>query len=281
MLLNTGKKQYKVIREVLKGEVNDVYVCQDQNEPAAPYRTVWIVRNRQVARELMGKLSGVCEECFMHNEEAGFVFAYDGERPLGRFYLTAVQNNVAAGPRIWLELVVRCMTSGLPPSVLNVVLRQRQIHIGADGSIWFGCFLDLSEYDAQAGEKENVALCAACVMDMVESGLVIGKKAAKSVRVIKLIQKKLERKKYQEFMQLYSDIKLMTRESEPKTRKGRLKIFATSRQDAIYRVLAAVCIMLVCVVMLMLVGHLFFGEYSFWKLFHDPLERIGTESLLQ
>ena len=56
MLLNTGKKQYRIIREVLTGEVNDVYVCQDSNESMAPYRTVWLVKDRQVARELMGKL---------------------------------------------------------------------------------------------------------------------------------------------------------------------------------------------------------------------------------
>lgn len=281
MLLNTGKKQYKIIREVLKGGVNEVYVCQNQDESAAPYKTVWLVRDRRIAKELMGKLDGVCEECFMHSEAAGFVFSYDGERPLGRFYLNAVQNNPAAGPRVWLELVVRCMTSGLPPAVLNVILRQRQIHIGADGGIWFGCFLDLSEYDADAEEKENVALCAACIMELVESGLVLKTDSAKNVRVMKLIQKKLDRKKYQEFMQLYSDIKLMTRESTPRNSRGRLKTLAASRQDLIYRVLAVLCIALVCIVIFMLVGYLLFGEYSFWKLFHDPLERIGTESLLQ
>lgn len=281
MLLNTGKKQYKVIREVLKGEVNEICVCQNPDEPAAPYKTVWLVRNRRIAKELMGKLDGVCEECFMYSEAAGFVFAYDGERPLGRFYLNAVQDNPAAGPGIWLELVVRCMTSGLPPAVLNVILRQRQIHIGADQSIWFGYFLDLSEYDAGVGEAENVALCATRIMELIESGLVLKTDAAKNIRVMKLIQKKLNRKKYQEFMQLYSDIRLMTRESASRNGKGRLKAFAMSRQDLIYQILAVLCIVLVCIVIFMLVGHLFFGEYSFWKLFYDPLERIGTESLLQ
>ena len=96
-----------------------------------------------------------------------------------------------------------------------------------------------------------------------------------------LNQKKLIRKKYREFMQLYSDIKLMTREQSPGSNKGRLKAVVTSKQDLTYRILAFCCIVLVCIVIFMLAGHLFFGEFSFWKLFRGPLEQVGTESLLQ
>ncbi|MDE6911945.1 MAG: hypothetical protein K2P44_15985 [Lachnospiraceae bacterium] len=282
MLLNTGKAHYRIVGEVLNGEVNDVYVCQKQNEPTAPYKTVWLVKDRLLARELMGKLDGVCETCFMHNEAAGFVFAYGEDRPLCRFYLNAVQCDAASPSRIWLDLVVRCMTSGLPPAVLNVILKQRQFHIGADGDIWLGSFVDLSEYDAQTGEKENVALCAACIMELIALGAAAKTPAAaKNIRVMKLIQKKLDRNEYQEFMQLYSDIRLMTRDSGRRGSKERLKDLVVTRQDTIYRILAAICIVLVCMVIFMLVGHLLFGEFSFWKLFHAPLNRIGTESLLQ
>ena len=281
MLLNTGKKQYKIVSEVQKGSVNDIYVCQNQNEPTAPYKTVWLVKNRRIAKELMGSLGNVCEECFMHNEHAGFVFAYDGERLLDRFYQNTIQSESAQASRIWLELIVRCMTSGLPPAVLNMILKQKQIHISADGSIWFGYFLDLSEYDAQAGEKENVALCAAYLARLIEDGLVMNTDTASNIRVMNLIQKKLNREKYQEFMQLYSDIKLMTRERNPGSRKKSLKGIVTSRQDMIYKIRAFLCIVLVCIVIFMLVGHVFFGEFSFWKLFHNSLDQIGTESLLQ
>lgn len=281
MLLNTAKKQYRVVREVWSGEANDTYVCQEQNEPAAPYRTVWLVKDRRVAKELMGRLGGVCEECFMHNENAGFVFGYGGERPLDRFYQGTIQGKAVSEPRIWLEVVVRCMTSGLPAAVLNLILRQKQIHIGADGEIWFGYFLDLSEYDFQAGEKENVALCASFLAQLMESGLAVKAEASESVSMMHLIQKKLSRKKYREFVQLYSDIKLMTRERDTEDRKGKLKAAVTSRQELIYRILLALCIVLVCMALFMMVGHLLFGEFSFWKLFRDPLDQIGTESLLQ
>lgn len=282
MLLDTGKTQYRIVREVLNGEANDVYVCQSPDSAVTPYKTVWLVRDHQIAKDLMGKLSGVCEECFMHNEEAGFVFPYEGERPLEKFYRNALQGGAVSGAEIWLELIVKCMTSGLPHAVLNVILKQRQIHIGADGTLWFGYFLDLSGYDGQAEEEENVALCAACIMNLIESGTV-GKTAdaVKNSRVSNLLQKKQDRGKYQEFMQLYSDVRLVTREREGARGKEKFKLLALSGQDTIYRVLAALCIVLVCMTVLVLIGHLFFGEFSFWKLFRDPLDRIGTESLLQ
>lgn len=281
MLLNTAKKQYRVVREVLNGETNDIYVCQARNEPAAPYKTIWLVKNRRIARELMGRSEDMCEECFMHNDNAGFVFGYDGERPLDKFYQGTIQGEAVSESRVWLELVVRCMTSGLPPGVLNMVLKQKQVNIGADGGIWFGYFLDLTEYDEKAGEKENVALCAAYIIQLIESGLAVKAGAAKSIQMMNLIQKKLIRKKYREFMQLYSDIKLMTRERGAGGRKGRWKAAVTSRQDLIYRILACCCIVLVCMVIFMIVGHLFFGDFSFWRLFRGPLDQIGTESLLQ
>lgn len=281
MLLNTAKKQYRVVREVWNGEANDVYVCQEWNAPAAPYKIIWLVKNRRIARELMGRPGDVCEECFMHNENAGFVFGYGGERPLDRFYQSTIQSEEASQPRVWLELVVRCMTSGLPPAVLHMILKQKQIHIGPDGGIWFGYFLDLSGYDGKAGEKENVALCAAYITQLIESGLAVKADSVKSIHMMNLIQKKLSRKKYQEFIQLYSDIKLMTRERGTENKKGRLKAAVASRQDLIYRILAFCCIVLVCIVIFMAAGYLFFGEFSFWKLFRGPLDQIGTESLLQ
>lgn len=281
MLLNTAKKQYRVVREVLSGETNDVYVCQEQDVSTAPYKIIWLVKNRWIARELMGSPGDMCEECFMHNENAGFVFGYGGERLLDRFYQSTIQSEAVSESRVWLQLVVRCMTSGLPPAVLNMILKQKQIHIGADGDIWFGYFLDLSEYDGQAGEKENVTLCAAYITQLIEYGLAIKADAAKSIHVMNLIQKKLVRKKYREFIQLYSDLKLMTRERSSGNQKGRLKAVVASRQDLIYRILALCCIVLVCIVILMVAGHLLFGEFSFWKLLRGPLDQVGTESLLQ
>lgn len=280
MLLNTGKKEYRVIREVLRGEANDVYVCQNKKEPAAPYKTIWLVRNRRIARELMGTLGDTCEEYFMHNEDAGFVLPYGGERPLERFYMGTVLSGGASQVRICLELVVKCMTSKLPQPVLGLILKQNQIHIGADGTVWFGYFLDLSEYDALSGEKENVDLCAAHIAGLIglDDG---GKDVAGKSHMKKLVLKKLDRGKYSEFIQLYGDVRLMLKEDGSGNKKERLKKYVMAKQDLIYKILSVLGIVLVCIVIFMLAGRVLFGEFTLWRLFSGPLNKIGTETLVR
>lgn len=285
MLLNTGKKEYRIIREVLRGELNDVYVCQNREESRAPYKTVWIVRDRRIAKELMGTLGDACEEYFMHNEAAGFVFPYDGERPLDRFYLNTVQTGDSLEARIWLEMVVRCMTSKLTSPVLNLILKQEQVHIGPDGTIWFGYFLDLSDYDAKAGEKENAALCAAYIVRLIELDDTgkgpVRNGQLKRLQMKRLLTKKMDRHKYQEFILLYGDVRMMLKEDGSGNKKERLKAYVTARQDLIYRLLSVLCAILLCIVLLMLAGYLVFGEFSLWRLFGGPLDKIGTEVLVR
>lgn len=101
-------------------------------------------------------------------------------------------------------------------------------------------------------------------------------------------KKKLVRKEYHDGIQLYRDIKLISRLDEAREKKvsvlgkiAALKKFLASKQDRIYSMLSCGCIVLVCIVIALAVGRLLFGTFSFWKLFGSPLERIGTESLLQ
>ena len=280
MLLNTGKKEYMIIREVLRGEANDVYVCRDKKEPAAPYKTVLIVKNRHIAKELMGTLGDTCEEYFMRNEDAGFVFPYDGERPLYRFYQGTVLSGGSSETRIWLELVVRCMTSKMPHPLLRLILEQDQVHVGADGAVWFGYFLDLSEYDASVGEKENAQLCAEHIAELIE--LDAGKKEmANKSYMKKLLAKKMERGRYDEFIRLYGDVKLMLKEDGNQKKKERLLAYVAARRDLIYRMLSAVGIALACIVIITLAGNLVFGDFTLWRLFSGPLDKIGTETLVR
>lgn len=276
MLLCAGEREYKVIREVFTGEKNDVYICQNAKEPKAPFKTLWLVKDRILIRILMGSMGDVCEENFMQNENACFVFPYFVERPLFRFYLGTIRNGSCTQQQVLLELVVRCMTSGLPTEILNLILKQDQINIGADGMIWFGFSLDLSEYKDHVLEKENVSICAGIISEL--SGL---ERASGYDITMRLLDKKLNRGGYEEFIQLYKDIKLIVQEQESADTKEKLKGFVRSKQDSIYRFLACLCIVLVCTTIIFAIGHFVFGEFSFWKLFSSPLDMIGTESLLQ
>jgi hypothetical protein len=64
------------------------------------------------------------------------------------------------------------------------------------------------------------------------------------------------------------------------TKRERVKRFLVARQDRIYRILSVVCVVLVCIVVVNLISRLFIEDFSFWRLFTNPLEHIGTESML-
>ncbi len=243
MILNTGKISYKVIREVFEGKINNVYICQNQNDRKSAYKTVWIVKDRSVARMLIENLEDCCEECFMKNEDACFVFPYMQERPLNRFYLSTIQNKPDIKQRIWLEIVVKCMTSKLSAPLMNLILNQGQINIEPDGSIWFGFLLDLSKYDNTVTEKDNVATCAEIIVELIEK-----EQTNRKDVVARLLNKKLDKEEYLEFIQLYKDIRLITGEEENEDKTKKITKFVLSEQDKIYKILSVFSIILVCVV---------------------------------
>ncbi|MDE7323242.1 MAG: hypothetical protein K2N73_11090 [Lachnospiraceae bacterium] len=285
---STGKNDYRVIREVFTGKANDVFVCRNSKEPAALSKTVWIVKDRRVAKSLIGNIGDLCEEIFMLGEKAGFVFPYFQERPLLRYYLGTIQNAGCVHRQIWLELTAKCITSGIPDAVLNLILNQGQVNIQPDGAVYFGFFVDLSDYDDSVCEQDNVTDCAKLFMELSCLEYKANTISSFSAQAAVLLNKKLVRKEYHEWMQLYRDIKLISKLDETRDKRiavlkkfETLKKIAALKQDSIYRLLACGCIVLVCIVIFLAAGHLFLGELSFWKLFGGPLERIGTESLVQ
>lgn len=279
MVLRTGRKVYEVIREVLEGKANSVYVCREQEEPDAPYKTIWIVKERRIARALLENADTYCEETFMQSENAGFVFPYVRERPLRKFYLNSIREGFCTRQQVWLALVEQCMVSKLPPAVVYLILSQGQAHAAPDGSIQFGFQLDLSEYDDSICERDNVIACADEILCLLRLEEPVGKGDGARMQAAALLEKKLAREAYQELIQLYRDIRLLGRaDSAGRKWRGRL---AVSEWDWLYRLLSGICIVLVCLVVLMAAGSLFLGDASFWKLFDGSLDTIGTESLLQ
>lgn len=279
MVLNTGGKAYQVIREVLTGEANDVYICREAGEPGAPYKTVWIVRNRTIVRLLLERADEYCEETFAHNESTGFVFPYFQERPLRKFYLDSIKRGFCTCQQVWLALVEQCMVSRLPPAVVYLILSQGQAQIAPDGTVWLGFLLDLSEYDDSICEEDNVIACADEIVRLARLGDLDRKGSRVGLEAEKLLVRKLERREYQEFIQLYRDIRVLGRgDSAGGKRSGK---HGMPDWGWVYRLLACVCIALVCAVVLMFVGQALFGEAFFWKLSGSPLDTIGTESLLQ
>ncbi len=279
MVLNTEKKAYLVIREVLAGEANDVYICRETEGIGAPYKTVWIVKDRGIVRRLLENVDDYCEETFAQSERMGFVFPYFQERPLQKFYLGSIRKGSCSCQQVWLALVEQCMVSKLPSAVVYLILCQEQVHIMPDGSIRFGFQLDLSEYDDSICEKDIVIACADAVARLALLEDPDRKGDRVRLQAASLLTRKLERREYLELIQLYRDIRVLGRtDSAGKKWFGR---YGASGWIWVYRLLSCVCAVLVCLAALVIAGRLFFGEAFFWKLSGSPLEVIGTESLLQ
>ena len=128
MVLDGGKRQYKVVREVFSGEKNDVFVCMDLCLEGAEYKTAWRVKDREITKKLLGAPE-IWEDSFVKKEHMYFVFPYREERPMEKFYFTTVMANSLKEESIWLDFAVRCMTFGIPNEILYLLLKQKQAGI--------------------------------------------------------------------------------------------------------------------------------------------------------
>jgi hypothetical protein len=217
----------------------------------------------------------VCEEYFALKDNMCFVFPYIQERPLFRFYVGNIKQNSCSRQQIWLDIVTQCMTKKLPDDILNLIIKQGQINIAPDGSIDFGYLLDLSDYKEGIQEKTNVTLCAKMILELIY----IDDAKSKDPTVL-LLEKKLKRSKYDEFIQLFKDIKIIMQDNSDISKIERVKLFIKSRQDVIYRIMCVICIVLVCIVVVEFLGRLVLKDFSFLKIFTNSLKQIGTQSLV-
>lgn len=277
MVIGTKERQYTVIREVISGKVNDVYVCRGPSGSSG-YHTVWLVKDRTVAKHLAGVLYGIAE-CFAEKDMLCFVLPYEQERPLEKFYYAVVKSGVARPCEIWLGIVTMCMTCGMCHSLVCLMLSQGQVSISADGSTRFQYFVDLSDYDAKLSERDSVGKCTGLLLElMTMSGDVEGKEAAAAAE---LIVKKHERKEYGEYIRLYKDVKLLGIRTDKTRLFEVIKKFFLRNRDLIFRFLVAICVIIAVFAGVLLISRLVLGDFTFYRLFGGPIKQIGTESLMQ
>lgn len=281
MVLDSGKKQYDIVREMHHGFVNDIVVGRDLQAAGNVFKTIWMVKDRLTAKHIIEvfQLEQVektyeYEECFLHGEKMCFVFPYEKERSLELFYGTALESQTCSRQQIWTQIVTACLTCGLPDSILYLILKQRQLQMGADGSIWFQYCLDLSEFNKDISLQE-------CVVECVHLLEQLSRQEQNRNYADELLEKKLNRKSYTEFIGLYKDIRLITEQRENSYSRKRFKDILEKNKDTLYHILCVISCCLLLIVLVMFVFHIAFGDFSFYDLTRQPIKKIGTESLLQ
>lgn len=270
------------IRDVFRGEKNDVLICRDENSPTLNCYVLLVVKDRACAK----KLVSVFEDneravpggrtpyilCFSENELLFLVFDYRPERRLGTFG-EAQMDSLFTREKVCVNIIMECLSSILPYPLLYLVLTQDNIHIERDNSIYFTTYFDLSELDEEKDEKSCAARCAEILISILEAF------PGRRPKSLMLISRKLDRAAYQSLPELYIDLKATSVKEEKRNFRAALKELWVKMRDRLFRVLLAACIVLVAISLLFLVSQLIFGDIPILRIFENSFDVIGTESL--
>lgn len=281
MIYESPTMRLKCIRIVKRGPVNDILICQDLNVAGGSLYTLLAVKKHKTARtflEIFEKAeqpeNTLFVESFSVEGDFFIVFPYKQERPLKSFYAGG-SYSLAECEEICSNTILSCIASGLPYPILYLILKQRQLNLARDHSVYLGFELDLSELDAAKNERDCTVQCAGILLELLEP------KASQKAVSYQLLQKKVAKRSYQRFTELYKDIRIA---AAPKRKKGLLAAFRrwfNRHRDMLFRILLWICVILVVLVGAAFLTQAVFGDVPWLRFFINSFKTIGTESLLQ
>lgn len=278
MIYRSERMTLHSIMDVFQGEVNDVVICEEVTKGRGSYYTLLAVKDHETVKKLLriieqsDRTMDCCVDMFSCNGRFCMVFPFTKERRLNDFYM-ADAVSLAVCEEICLSLLLQCMSSTLPYPLLELVIKQGQIHLLKDNSIVLGYCLDLSELDENRGQKECTMQCAICVMELLQQ-----KEGRKNVSY-QLLQKKIPKQSYQDFRELYKDIRLTKTRIQKTGLKNRWKSIWRRNEYWICRALFYLIVIMILVVAAMFIFDVIWGENPFFRFFINPFKYIGTESL--
>lgn len=281
MIYNSGKMLLKEVRVVLKNPVNDILICQDVYTAGGSLYTVLAVKDHSIVKEYLELFEEAENETkkpyidsFSENGCFYMVFPYRKERYIRDFYM-GDSYSLADCEDICINLVLTCLTADLPYPILYLILTQGQVHMAKDHSVYLSYEVDLTKLDKSITESDCVIQCAKILTGLLEP------KASMKAASYLLLQKKVDKKSYHHFTELYKDIRIAAVSRKKKGLLARIRFFFSYHRDELFRVLLFVCTILAVLAVLSLISQLVFGEVIWLRIFINGFKRIGTESLLQ
>jgi hypothetical protein len=266
--------------DVFQGEINDVMICEEITGSRGSYYTLVAVKDHETVGKLLRVIKqseqsmDCCVDMFSSNHCFCMVFPYIKERRLADFYMAKAMS-LAACEDICLNLLMQCMSSSLPYPLLELVLKQGQIHLLRDNSIVLGYCIDLQELDEKSGQKECTMQCALRIRELLQE------KATKKNVSYQLLLKKIPKQSYQGFRELYKDIRLSKTSIGKPDIKKRLQGYWQQKQPAVFHVLLYLSVILAVVVLIMFLSNVIWGDIPFLRVFFNTFKQIGTESLIK
>lgn len=279
------RKELEVVSTMFRGRVNDVVVCRDRLSASGTLYTLLVIHDRECARNLLmvmesDSCSGepVCLGHFSQNEELIFMFPFREERKFSAFAAGQV-TRFEVGESIAVNLVIECLSSGLPWPLLYLVLEQDGVQIAQDHTVYFTVCPDLADLRVDRTERNCVSSCARILLDLLAPPTGGRRRQRKKLKSYELIRKKSAKNAYAGFSELYRDIRLTALPVEKTSLKTRVKGAWNRNRDRMFRVLLVLCVLLVLVALAALVTQVIFGEIPWLRLFQNTFDVIGTENL--
>lgn len=278
MIYRSDRLTLRSVMDVFQGKVNDIVICEELSGSRECYYTLLAVKDHETVKKLLrilkqqnGEVS-CYEDAFSFNNEFCLVFPYVKERKLEDFYM-AKSMPLARCEEICMSLLLQCMASPLPYPLLELVLKQGQLHLQKDNSVTLGCCLDLTELNENCTQQECVMQCAIWIRTLLQE-----KTSRKNVSY-QLLLKKIPKQSYQNFRELYRDLRLSSTKIEKQTIKSRVADFWRRHQVGILRRLLQLSVILAVLVLILFLSNVIWGEIPFLRLFVNTFKQIGTESL--
>ena len=117
--------------------------------------------------------------------------------------------------------------------------------------------------------------CAMVIRDLLKE------KLTKKNVSYQLLMKKIPRQGYQNFRDLYRDIRLSSSMVGKRSLKARILGLSREHQATIYKALLVVSVFLLILTVSMMISQRIWGEVPFLRILFNNFKQIGTESLIR
>ncbi|MCI7129983.1 MAG: hypothetical protein MSA09_05415, partial [Lachnospiraceae bacterium] len=281
MIYQSQKMRLKCIRVIERTKINDIVICQDLNHSEEGLYTALVVHDHEVVKKFLAVYEqseyvkdASCVESFSDQGAFVIVYPYQKERLLQDFYM-GDSYKLSECEEICINTILACIASEIPYPILYLILEQRQLHLAKNHNVYLGYTIRLEELDPKKTERDCAVQCAKILRELLEP------KASQKAISYQLLDKKISKKSYHRFTELYKDIRIA---AAPKKRRGllaELRAWFARNRDSIFHVLFWVCILLLLFVIATFVTQVIFGDIPWLRLLVNGFKKIGTESLLQ
>lgn len=280
MFYQSQKMKLECVRVVKESNINDILICQDLNTAARNLYTLLVIKEHQTAKKYLEvfEQAGMSAQdsyvdSFSDKGALCMVFEYKQERPLKDFYM-GESYTLNECESVCINAIMTCITSNLPYPVLYLLLRQGQLHLSKDHTVYFSYQIDLSELDSEKSERDCAVACASVLRELLRP------KASQKAFSYRLLEKKISRKSYDKFTELYKDIRITAAPGQKQGIRKKMKAWFNYRQEGLFRILLCICLVLAVLALVSFVSQLFFGDIPWLRILFNGFKTIGTETLI-